>query len=283
LANKSAGRYTEKRSGQADFSPQAITRAVLKSTVQKPYVLYPAAIGILGGMAALLLSPSWLFVVPAALGATIGLGAWVVDATIRREQHAGEYLNHMQQILAGRVDRTIRTLERELREAESEQGLGQLERLRSKYHAFEELLRRKLDPGEITFRRYLGMTEQVFLAGLDNLKHVSDTLKGSSAIDELHVRQRLQGLDAQGSQTAAQQREYSTLQARLELLGSQRAKVQEWFSQNEAAMTQMDSIMAAIAEMDTANAHAVMGMESAMQELEMLAERAKSYSRNRTA
>ncbi|MEN8207312.1 MAG: hypothetical protein ABFS24_15085 [Pseudomonadota bacterium] len=281
MVYKPAGRDFDKKGVQADFSPQAITRAVLKSTAQKPYVLYPAAAGILGGMAALLLSPSWLFVVPAALGVTVGLGAWAVDATIRREQHASEYLNHMQKILAGRVDRTIRTLEKELREVESKQGLGQLERLRSKYHAFEELLRRKLDPDEITFRRYLGMTEQVFLAGLDNLKHVSDILKGSNAIDEVHVRQRLQDLDGQGSLPTAEQREYSTLEARLELLGSQRVKVQEWFSQNEAAMTQMDSIMAAIAEMDTANTHAVMGMESAMQELGALAERAKSYSRNR--
>jgi hypothetical protein len=282
LANKSAGRYADKQGGKADFSPQAITRAVLKSTVQKPYVLYPAAVGILGGMAALLLSPSWLFVVPAAMGATIGLGAWAIDATIRREQHAGEYLHHMQQILAGRVDRTIGTLEKELREVGSEKGLGQLERLRSKYQAFEELLRRKLDPDEITFRRYRVMTEQVFLAGLDNLKHVSDTLKGSSAIDEVHVRQRLQHLDAQDSLGAAEQGEYSSLEARLELLGSQRVKVQELFSQNEMAMTQMDKVMAAIAEMDTANRHAVMGMESAMQELGVLAERARSYSRNRS-
>ena len=44
-------------------------------------------------------------------------------------------------------------------------------------------------------------------------------------------------------------------------------------------MTQMDNVMAAIAAMDTAQAHAVMGMESAMQELELLAERAGSYSR----
>lgn len=279
MANKQAGRYAEKRGGQADFSPQAISRAVMKSTAQKPYVLYPVAVGLLGGMASLLLGPSMLFVVPAALGATIGLGAWAVDSTLRREAHASEYLNRMQEILSGRVDRAIGVLEKELRETGSGQGAGQLERLRAKYQAFEELLRRKLDPNEMTFRRYLGMTEQVFLAGLDNLKRVSDTLKGTSAIDEAHVRNRIRELAARDTLNESEQREHSTLKARLELLDSQRARVQAWLSENEAAMTQMDNVMAAIAAMDTAQAHAVMGMESAMQELELLAERAGSYSR----
>lgn len=279
MANKQAGRYAEKRGAQADFSPQAISRAVMKSTAQKPYVLYPVAIGLLGGMASLILGPSMLFVVPAALGATIGLGAWAVDSTLRREAHASEYLMRMQEILAGRVDSTIGVLEKELRETGSAQGAGQLERLRAKYRAFEELLRRKLDPNEMTFRRYLGMTEQVFLAGLDNLKRVSDTLKGTSAIDEAHVQNRLRELDALDTLDESQQLEHSTLKARLELLDSQRARVQGWLSENEAAMTQMDNVMAAIAAMDTAQAHAVMGMESAMQELEVLAARAGSYSR----
>src|SRR5438477_12494898 len=91
------------RAQSADFSPRAVSRAVLHETLQKPYVLYPTAVGLLGGLAALVLSPTMLFVAPAAIGLSLGLGGWALDYTLRRDQHAADYLKRLHETLAGRV------------------------------------------------------------------------------------------------------------------------------------------------------------------------------------
>ena len=267
-------------SQQADFSAKAVSRAVLKSTAQNPLVLYPVTIGILGALAAALLSPMTIFIAAAAVGTALGLGTWLLDATLRREKHAGEYLRRMHQLLAQRVELSIGRLQRDLEEMGSELGLSQLLRLGEKYEAFQGLLQRKLDPNELTYSRYLGMTEQVFLAGLDNLTRVTNILQGINVINEKHIRKRLLELDAIPVRKPTHDSEYQALSDRLALKGSQTEKIETLLTQNETAMTQIDRIMAAIAEMDTSRPRATMDMESAMQELQHLAERSQAYGRN---
>jgi hypothetical protein len=263
---------------QSDFSPQAVARAVLRDTLQKPHVLYPTAVGVLGGLGAMLLGPTMLFVVPAAIGLALGIGGWALDYSLRRDRHAAEYLRRMHEALAGRVDETMKRLRAELGELEFEAGLAQMTQLQGKFKAFEQLLRGKLDPREMTFSRYLGMTEQVFLAGLDNLRRISDTLRGLAAIDDKHIRKRLAALAADNIDSATQDREIATLNDRLALLERQRELVDRLLAENETAMTQIDQVMAAIASLDTSAGHASMTMESAMSELKVLAERAPRYS-----
>lgn len=260
-----------------DFSPEAVARAVMRRTLSQPYVLYPAAIGVLGTLAVALLGPALVFVVPAAAGAAVGLGGWALDYTLRRDRHAADYLQRLQAALAGRVDETLKTLRREFQEIDFQPGTDQIEALQDKFNAFEAVLRRKLNPNEMTFTRYLGMTEQVFLAGLDNLGRVSDTLRGLSAIDRTAVTQRLQHLHDDGIESAAQDREIAALTQRLELLERQQERVSHWLAENEAAMTQIDHAMAAIADLDSNRGHAAMDIESAMQELKRLADRAPAY------
>jgi hypothetical protein len=269
------------RAKLADFSPRAVARAVLGESLQKPYVLYPTAVGVLGGLAAVLLGPSLLFVAPAAVGAAVGVGSWMLNYTLRRDQNAAEYLGRLQASLAGQTEETIARLRSELQEQGFEPGLSQMTELQAKFRAFDALLRRKLNPAEMTFGRYRGMTEQVFLAALDNLSRISDTLKGLSAIDVSHATRRLQELADDGVESKAQDREIATLKERLGLRDSQRAQVDQWLAENETAMTQIDHVMAAIAGLDTEAGHATMTMESAMEELKSLAQRASALSVDR--
>lgn len=266
----------------ADFSPKAVARAVLKDTVTKPYVLYPAAVGILGGMAALLLSPAAVFVIPAAIGGTIGAGAWAVNYLFRRDKMSRDYLERLHHKLASRAKETAAQLRQELGELGHQAGQEQLQRFASKFAACEDLLRRKLNPNEMTFGRYLGMNEQVFLAGLDNLREISEALRSVSTIDEGRARKRLLELKAQGAGRPAQQQEALALQGRIALLDKQRNKIENWLAENELAMTQMDQAMAAIADMDTALDQAQLDMQPAMQELRVLLERAHNYARSGT-
>ena len=262
---------------RALFSQQAISRAVLKRVLQKPYVLYPTAVGLLGAMSSLLLGPDLWSLGAAVLGLSIGIGAWAVDYHLRREVHAGLYLNGLHRSLADQRESFIQTLERDLEGLKSEEGIRQLQRLREKYLAFEGLLGRKLDPFELTYSRYLGMAEQLYLSALDNLQRAVHIEQGSEAINEGYIRGRMRELKKTRSPSTAQQQEIETLQARLKLKEGQREKIDRWLSQNEQAMTQLDLTMAAIAEMDTVRGQAGMEMEEVMAELQRLAGRARKF------
>lgn len=260
-----------------DFSPSAVSRAVMNQTLQKPHVLYPTAIGILGGVACLLLGPATFFVAPAIVGGALGAGSWAFEYLFKRDQHARDYMQSMHQILAGRVEETMRVLNNELHDHKFDPGIAQIEVLRDKYAAFAELLRRKLDPNEMTFTRYLGMGEQVFLGGLDNLARISDALKSSATNDADDIRDRIRHLQRDGIDSAAQDQEEAALNARLQLMKQQQEKVFGWLAENEAAMTALDRVMAGVAEMNTVQS-ATMKMEDSMKELESLAARARNYS-----
>jgi hypothetical protein len=259
-----------------DFSPRAVAKAVFSESLQRPQVLYPTAIGILGGVATLMLGPSTLFIAPAIVGGALGFGSWAYDYVFKRDERARSYVQGLHRALAGRVDDTMRVLDRELRDLKFDPGIAQIERLREKYNAFAELLRRKLDPEEMTFGRYLGMGEQVFLGGLDNLARISDALKGFSTNDAADIKKRIHDLKNDGIDSKAQDQEESALRARLALMDQQQEKVFRWLAENEEAMTILDRVMAGVAEMNTTQS-ASMSMEDAMKELEALAARAHSY------
>lgn len=264
---------------QQDFSPKAVSRAVLRGTLSRPYVLYPAAAGILGGLAAAVLGPSLLFIVPAAVGAAVGLGAFGIDFGLRRDKLANDYLRRLHEALAGRVEQSIAELRKDLATLGHRQALDQLERLQASFNNCESLLRRKLKPGEMTYNRYLGMTEQVFLAGLDNLRQIRDAMHGMSTIDARGAARRLEELDRASRLSEAQRRERTALAERVELLQRQQGKIETWLAENEQALTQMDHVMAAIADMETTGDQAQMDMGPAMQELKSLIERAHQYIR----
>ncbi len=278
MAAQHANEQRSRRPARApDFSPRAVSRAVFNETLQKPHVLYPIAVGILGGVACLLLGPSTLFIAPAIIGGALGAGGWAFEYLFKRDQHARDYMQSMHQVLAGRVDDTMRVLNHELHDLKFEPGVAQIDRLRDKYAAFAELLRRKLDPNEMTFTRYLGMGEQVFLGGLDNLARISDALKGFATNDADDIRDRIHDLKRDGIDSAAQNQEEAALNERLKLMDEQREKVFGWLAENEAAMTALDRVMAGVAEMNTVQS-ATMKMEDSMKELEALAKRARNYS-----
>lgn len=271
-----AGRYQRKSGRQAlpDFSRKSISKHVAKVTAQKPYVLYPLAIGILGGLSAILLGTSFL---PALIGGGIGIAAWLLDNTLRKQKHSGDYVRKLHEMLALRTQESLASLREELADVGEYSGLDQLERLRRKFEAFDQLLRRKLDPNELTFGRYLGMAEQLYLGGLDNLSTIANISRGLNAISEEHLEKRSGSLGRNGTLSENEQREMEALRRRRELVEGQKGMVDALLAQNETAMTRLDEVMAKIAAMNVGDGRASMNIEQAMLELEELAHRTADY------
>lgn len=261
-----------------DFSKPAVQKAVALNTLEHPAVLYPTSISILGGFAALLMGANPVLLAIAAGGAGAAVLSWAVNYGLRRDHFANQYVKKLHAQMQNQRLAREKELQRVLAEVKSEEGGSQFSRITEKFITFEKLLARKLNPGELTYGRYLGMAEQVYLGVLDNLQHVADTLKMMAAIDVNYTQKRLRQLQKDSPQRNA--KEIESLQERLALHARQADKVQKLFAQNEEAMTKMDLTVAAIADMRTEGGRASLDMETAMNELQRLAGKAKDYSIN---
>lgn len=271
-----SGEYDKARNSSAppDFSRKAIRRQVAVHTAQKPYVLYPLAIGLLGGFSALLLGTP---ILPLLIGGGIGLGAWIVDNTLRREHHANNYVSQLHDMLVRRTQASLTSLESELKAVGEGDGGEQLQRLKQKYSAFERLLRRKLNPSELTYGRYLGMAEQLYLGGLDNLNTIANIRRGLNAIDPSHIDQRTEHIHSDGIIDPHEQQELDALGLRKRLMEQQQSHIAALLTQNESAMTRLDKVMASIATLNLGDRRASMDIEQAMLELDELVRRGSEY------
>lgn len=263
------------KSQQQDLSSRAVNRSVMLSTLEHPTVLAPAAIGGLGLAGLMLIEPSALILAVAALGSLFAAGSWAANVGLRRDYFAKKYVEEITRKMDERRKAAMKELSDTLATVKFERGQKQFDRSHQKFEAFRKMLDKKLNPSELTYARYLGMAEQVYLSTLDNLIAISNIMHSIQVIDTDYTKERLINLSKSHSEEST--RERLALEERLNLKKMQQEKVSKLFSQNEEALTKMDVTIAAIAEMRTDNRQASMDMESAMSELGRLAKRAKHY------
>jgi hypothetical protein len=269
----------ERRDDLESFSQRAIQRAVRSRVFQSPSFLYPTAVGALSGLALGLLGVSAPLVGLTAAGLGLGIGGLAFQFGLRREKIGRDYLARMHETMNDRRQHLLRDLTGRMQALHFRQGMTQLQQLQEKFDNFVAILKQALEPEEITYGRYLGIAEQVYLSSLDNLERAVGALSSVKTIDLKHIEGRIREIHADGVVTSAEETEQDSLNLRRDLRQQQLDKVADLVAQNERAMTRLDYTAAAIADMKTRNGQASMDMESAMKELQDLIERAPKYNR----
>ncbi len=268
-----------------DFSQQAIGKAVLRHTIQHPLTLYPMVLGVLGATAAVVLD----FPFAVLLGSITALGGgvmgWVVNFFFRSEVFATRYIHGCQEAVALQRGRLMDTMYEDLGQCRSiagsehfaEQGIAQLEQVQKRLVTLRELLADKLNRSELSYGRYLGAAERVYLAVLDNLRDVTTILKSVSTIDPAYLSHRLNELKQLKNPTDADREENETLVKRRALREQQLQRVNVLLTRNEEAMTQMDDATAALANLDTDESRPSLDLETAIEELQKLARASQRF------
>jgi hypothetical protein len=265
-------------SSRPDLSSAAINAAVVSRSLQHPTFVYPAALGTLGGLGALVFGGPALLIAGAAVAATAAAVGFGVNCVLRREAIAKEYVEYAHsQILAERTA-MLQDLEENLKKAGNKDATRQFARFREKIQAFEVTLAEKLQPGELTHARFLGIAEQVYLSGVDNLRGIVSAARSADAIDERYIGDRIGEIERAARRSEAKERELAGLKEQLRVDTEQQAKIEGLLAQNEEALGRFDAAIAAIADMKTGAERATMDMESAMGELARIAKRAREYS-----
>ncbi len=265
--------------GLSDFSQQAIKKAVTSRVLQSPAFLYPSAFGALSGMALIVLGASLPLAGLTAAGLGLGAAGVAWQLGFRREKLARDYLNQMHRSLNARRHQLVANLTSRMQQLQFTQGIRQLDQLQRKFQNFVGILNHALDAEEITYGRYLGIAEQVYLSSLDNLERAVAALASVQTIDPGAIQERIEDIHADGLVTDAEATEQESLNQRRGLLEQQRDKVALLVAQNEQAMTRLDLTAAALAEMKTRSGQATMDMETAMAELQKMIENAPKYNR----
>jgi hypothetical protein len=256
-----------------DLSPGAIKRAVLGHSLQHPSVVYPAVLGALGGIGAMVVAAS-----PLMLGAVLVAGgaagaALAVNYFLRHDRIASDYLANLRKQMAAQREAQIADLAADLKEIKASDASRQLERISGKIAAFQGALTERLSPQEITFARFSAIAESVFLAALDNLRAIYLALKSLAAIDEKYLRERLDKLKGVPEDSP----EVKGLQEQLAQAKALHERVKARMGQNELAMAELDRATAAVGEMRTGSNRPTLDMETAMQELARIAKRSADY------
>lgn len=178
--------------------------------------------------------------------------------------------------------RQLDLLEQDLERLGAPQGAEQLRKLRPLLDDLREVLDKRLSSGEVTFARYMGAAEQVYLSTLDNLRDIDVALRSVQSIDAKGIESQLRQLRDHGRPSAAQQQQIDSLTERQDLVDRQHRRVDELLTQNESALTALLNAATAMANAET-QASAAVDSDAAMAELERLAARAGRYAANAPA
>lgn len=265
----------EGKKRQESYSESSIQQAVRRDSIQHPMVLYPSAVGVLGGLAVGILGVSAPLLAIAGVGATVGLGTLATNYFFRKDYFRNIYIRRVHAEIVKEREQRIEHLKQGLHDVDCERGLLQLTRLKEKFALLQKVLGNKLQEGELTYERYLCMSEQVYLSALDNLQAIVDRLESVKAIDEVFLRDRLSELSGMEEKHG---QEVTSLRERLALFQQQMDEADGLLGLNEGAMTKIDSTTMALSKITTRKGHATVDMETAMRELEKMADRAQDYS-----
>lgn len=156
------------------------------------------------------------------------------------------------------------------------QPAEQLAALQQKRDSLVRVLDRRLDPGELTYSRYLATSQHVYSSALHNLHEVAVAYESISTIDERYIDRRLLELGTDDSDDQSGERERATLESRRDLRNSQRRRIAQLLAQNESALTALNRTTTALADVPIGKRPE--DAEAAMAALEELADRAAQYA-----
>lgn len=271
-----------------DFSISATRRAVFRRALYHPVTVACFGVGVLG-LLMMLLSGMTGFTAAAAM-AGFGLsmfsffaqyfvfGKEIADRHVRKVY---EQLEKKKEDLLESLIREFRTLGNSERPALRDfaaQGGAQYRMVRDRFNAIKDILKRKLDPSELTYERYLGAAEQVYLAVLDNLESVITGLQSVEAIDLEYIEVRLQSLKENPNPSDSDWEECRTLEERKKILEQQLEKIDALLSRNEVAITEMDKVNTSVADLKVTGGRSLHDLDSAIREMEQLARRVHEFN-----
>ena len=255
-----------------------------------PVTVYPAAIAVLGAVAAYVFDPTLITLGAAIGGALLATGSFLANLFLFSgsvaEKHFQIVFNNLEERKRELLDKIKAELGElqdglsdELRQHAS-QGHSQYRMVKERFGTVKNILDQKLHSGELTYGRYIAAAEHVYLSVLDNLAIVVSQCRSLQSIDLHYIETRMSSLSALNNPTDADWKEVKALEERRSLQQQQIEQINRLLSENEIAITEMDKLNAAVAQVKLSRgAKSSRDIDAAIEEMEELAKRVHEYAK----
>lgn len=269
----------------SDLSEKNIKKNVVKTIIQHPVTIIPIFGGLLLLYAIILgIFSSFILKVTFIGLSAFGLFSLIINF-LRKGTFENNYINSLNKKMEREKIEKLKRLKSRLKvlrknknlELYADQAQIQFDKIKEKFDRFKEMLSVKFNSSELTYGRFLGTSEQVYLAVLDNLEKIVHSMDSMNSIDLNYVEERLSHLRALSNPEPADKAEIETMNKRKQLHEKQRESVNKLLTYNEEAMTEIDISMSTIAAAETTPDRASVDIEFARSELVRLAERTKNF------
>lgn len=253
------------------FQAAQIRRAVAQKAAISPFVLYPAVLSGLGAVTGALFGFGGLALGAVGLGAVTAVTAFATEFGWRRDEHAKQILMQATRQMEQRRQQVIASIKQELTGLDLPLAAEQVDTFNLKFSTFVAVLSDRFSVTELTYARYLGVAEQVYLSGLDNIRNAMIAQKALGAVNVARLQQRLADLAADAPERLA-------LQSRLDGFNTTSAQISELLLLNEKALTQLDDVTQRLARTKVERGMADSDTESAIAELHRQGLRLAEYA-----
>jgi len=261
-----------------DFSQKAIKNALVQRANHHWSLKY--SVSFIGGT--LLFGTLFGFTYPIFLVilSTFGFSAisWVYNMFISAGNFEKSYVKNLQDKIREQTKVKQLTLKVNLLQYDCLNGAEQLVQFQTKFDILVDIIKSKFDETQLTYNRYYGIVQEVFLSGIDNLSDVVVAYVTLTSIDVSYIKKRLKKLKNDKTDNLIVKKELTALQNSLKSFEHQQQKIKSLLSENAVALGQLDETVVAISEISRIkDKDSQVDMEDSMRQLQQLTKRTKLY------
>ncbi len=263
-----------------DFRPAAIQKALFQNSLSHWSFRYsfPAILG--AGLTGVLFGFSYPIFL-SVLG-IIGFSStyFIFNQVIKSDTFKKKYIDQLIKRQEELTKEKLLNLKQELINNKLDDAAQQLGQFEQKFQNLIEILKTKFDKTQLTYGRYYGIAQEVYLSGIDNITDILLAKKTMNSIDLEYVSSRLARLENKDKNNKVVKKEIDALLRSQFSYKMQDEKIGSLIAENETALTQLDEASIAISEIKKSkDKQGQIDMENSMKALAEMASRSKLYSR----
>ncbi len=258
------------------FTPKSIKKALFNYSLNHWSFRYALASLISAIIATSIFGLNEVTFISLIGSATLSALAWVWNYFIKAGQFEEKYILKLRDAIHQKTAQRRNKLSKELVHLKEFKGYKQLEILEKKFLTLIEMLDKKFDRQELTYKRYFGIAQEVYLSAIDNLTTIVLAHKGIHHIQAKEIQARIDLMQKKNDPTLEQ--EMQTLTKRIQLYHAEMVKINKLLIENEEAITQLGATTIAISNINVNDAEGKIDMENSMKQLIEITNRSHEYS-----
>ncbi len=268
-----------KKALRDQMSVDEIRKDLVREALASPYLIYPAC----GATASMVVAgivgaggSSLLVAMGVAAAGLLTSGITYARAYLQRDKRVLDRMVALQHAMAREIQAKQSALRKRLEDLDVAAACAQMDALRTSFTSLNQLLKQRFNDGEMTYVKYVGTAEQVYLGALDNLRTIAEFSERLQATDKGALALQINAAEKAGNTNS-----HSALNERMDIVERAEAQIARALTENETAITRILQVEEALITLNTGQKLAGDPLAQAMDELRRLAERTPEYGTRR--